>query len=192
MPYTSNNWSLFSIYSDARWWKVRQLAELCNRLDRVNFSVVASRNEGLGALDNFEDGGIWGDSIFAVAKRFPNDIGDNYVCTAHGRLSDVINDLQMDLSWRPTNKAKDTETMRPGGGSRDRTAENEMLDQGCQDQTKAFGEHRKLLKNLVRDREEVFRQLQFEQRTSSTWSAGGEAGGAGVPDPESDDEAGGD
>lgn len=184
MAYHCSNREQFAVFSNANWWTITQVNELLRALNKVNFSVVSSRQEGLTALENFQNVAITGRELFRSNARFPDALDEIYVTDAWGQVNNILGDLQGSLSWRMTNKAKDTEANTSDGRvlKTARLDAGENMDQGAQDQTKAFLEQRKVLKKVTTAKDEVFMRPSFESRCSCVWipaPGGGDGDGGG-------------
>jgi len=171
MPYVILNFDSFAALANARFYKVRSVKAIVRTLSRVDFSVVDSRREGHRAFNDFVDKGVDGDSLFGKDVRFvDNDLSDIYISDADGVTQALLVSITTSLSFRQTNKAKDTSA---GTGSDKHEGNVEIaFDQGVQDSTKRYEELVKRLSTLANDPGMVWRRGSFEERIA-TWSQTG-------------------
>jgi hypothetical protein len=170
MPYTILNADKFMALSNARFYRVKTLKALVRSLSTTDFSVVESRREAHRALNDFINEGLEGDSLFSETTRFvAATMADIFVCDADAVTQTLFVSLAAALSYRQTNKAKDTSA---GTGTDKKEANVEIaFDQGLQDSTKRFEELVKRLSTLANDPIVVWRRGSFEERVAP-WSDG--------------------
>lgn len=168
MPYTYHNQSSALIASSDT-WTVKEAQRLIRRLQSVKFSYVDSRNSGHEAMARFLEAAKSGDDHFSTTDRFANDLTDVFVCTYYPDISRTVTGLASVLSWRGTNRAKDTEV-----GDDRKEAKNNMewflvTDQAVQDNTKRFESLVNEFAIRIMSADCVLTRETFEQ-LGATWS----------------------
>lgn len=168
MPYSYHNQSAVLIAS-ADCWTIKETQRLIRRLQAIKFSYVDSRNSGHEAMSRFLEAAKPGDTYFATDHRFDNDLADAFVCSYYPDFSRTITGLAGVLSWRGTNRAKDTEV-----GDDRKDAKNNMewflvTDQAVQDNTKRFESLVNELAIRCMSADCVLTRETFEQ-LGATWS----------------------
>jgi len=157
---------LFELAYTERFYPLSSINRLIAVLNRGDFSVISTRREMHTAVSDFETSGIEGARLFSDLVRFPDGLGEVYICSADGNVQNWFAAMTGVLSHRPTNVAKDTDA---GNGSR---TDRVFLSQDAaeQDAFKQFVELKKVLSSIKASPYYHWNRRRFEDYVSGPWT----------------------
>jgi hypothetical protein len=172
MAYTIPNARRFKMASASPWFKYEAALKLLNSLNRCDFSVIASRRETHQAINDFNDNGVPGYSLFGPTSRFPDDIGSIFLSRFDTNTRTCLIGLATVLSWRASNEAKDVKAGKPTRGEIPDENGNDRRSsmQETQDNTKRFEELTKEFANLLNNPDAVWDRDVFERHFDLTYA----------------------
>jgi len=154
----------FRVMTNAEIVRLRQVRNLLRLLRKVNYSVVSSRHEGHGAINEFMSSLLWGDQVFSPNLQFPDGGLDMYLSFADNCTHSVFTGLISVLSWRSLKSqpslSLDSKTPAVTGFS----------DTDLNNNTKRFEELLKTLGDLVSDEQCIWESTRISEEVTGPWT----------------------
>jgi hypothetical protein len=161
---TPQNPDKFLIMTNAEMVRIRQVRGLLRLLRKVNYSVVSSRHEGHGAIDEFMSSLLWGDQVFSANLRFPEGGLDLYLSFADSCTHSTLTSLVSVLSWRSL-KPQPSLSQDPRA-----PAVTGFSDTDLNNNTKRFEELLKTLGDLVSDNQCIWGHTRITEEVTGPWT----------------------